>query len=368
MSSRLIYLDWLRGLAVLIMILWHVVDAWTVLDGRNTAAFRAVIFTGGWAAPLFLLLAGVSVPLAAGARLARGLSRPAASAALQKRGWQVFVLAHLFRFQSFLLNPNASWSGLLKPDILNILGLGIVLTAWCWGRASDTARSQTLWMIVPAVVVVAVLAPLAPTWWWPTLLHPRLEAYVRPVGNYGVFSLFPAIAYVLVGGFIGARLGAAQARMAAFHLRVALIGAVFLALGWVLERPELQPVAMWVRPASAVAGRLGAMFLLLSVAWIALRSRRRDAWSPMVLLGQTSLFVYWVHVELAYGLPSFAIRQKLPLAWSLVGYVGVTVLMYGLAVLWSRRSRGPIVPEHMRAAGDRLQVTGRLPPPAASRL
>lgn len=358
MSSRLIYLDWLRGLAVLSMILWHVVDSWTVVDGRDNAAFRAVIFTAGWAAPLFLLLAGVSVPLAASARVARGLSRSAASAALQTRGWQLFLLAHLFRFQSFLLNPNASWNALLKPDILNILGLGIVLTAWCWGHARDTTPSQAGWLIVPALIVVLLLAPLAPTWWWPTLLHPRLEAYVRPVGNYGVFSLFPAIAYVLVGGFIGARLGAAHPSMATFHRRVALAGAVFLTLGWVFARPELHPLAMWVGPASAVSGRLGAMFVLVAVAWTALRSRRPGTWSPMVLLGQTSLFVYWVHVELAYGLPSFAVRQRLTLGWSLVGYVGVTLLMYGLAVLWSRRSRGPIVPAHMRAADGGLLATG----------
>jgi hypothetical protein len=61
------------------------------------------------------------------------------------------------------------------------------------------------------------------------------------------------------------------------------------------------------------------------------------------------LFVYWVHVELAYGAFSFAVRQRLTLGWSLVGYAIVTLVMYQLAVLWSRRARGPIVPEHMVA-------------------
>ena len=39
--SRLLYIDWLRGIAVLFMILWHSIDAWTVQTGRDTWAFTA---------------------------------------------------------------------------------------------------------------------------------------------------------------------------------------------------------------------------------------------------------------------------------------------------------------------------------------
>src|SRR5262245_31635841 len=100
--SRKPHIDWVRGIAVLLMILWHAIDSWTVLDHRDTAAFVTVAFLGGWAAPLFVFLAGVSVPLAGGARMRRGLSRRAAAWTIQKRGWEIFLLAHVFRFQSFL--------------------------------------------------------------------------------------------------------------------------------------------------------------------------------------------------------------------------------------------------------------------------
>jgi uncharacterized membrane protein len=136
-----LYLDWLRGVAVFVMILWHTVDSWHVRDGRQTAGFLTVSFLAGWAAPLFLFLAGVSLPMAGLARVARGEGRATAARALMNRGWQVFLIAHLFRLQSFLLNPGARWSGLLKPDILNILGLGMVVAAYGWGRA-DTPRAR----------------------------------------------------------------------------------------------------------------------------------------------------------------------------------------------------------------------------------
>ena len=64
--SRLLYIDWLRGIAVLFMVLWHSIDAWTLQTDRDAWAFTVIIFAAGWAAPLFLLLAGVSVSLEIG--------------------------------------------------------------------------------------------------------------------------------------------------------------------------------------------------------------------------------------------------------------------------------------------------------------
>ena len=57
-DRRLLYVDWLRGLAVVIMILWHSMDAWTAPWARSGSVFAVVIVLGGWAAPLFLFLAG----------------------------------------------------------------------------------------------------------------------------------------------------------------------------------------------------------------------------------------------------------------------------------------------------------------------
>src|SRR5690606_22777545 len=153
------------------------------------------------------------------ARMARGLDRGAAARTLERRGWQIFVLAHLFRFQSFLLNPGAEWNAILKPDILHVLGLGLVVPAWRGGRAARcrarpgwrvraaTFRARLGWLVLPAVVVVAIVTPWAQVWTWPSLLYPRFEAYIRPVGHYGVFSLFPAVAYVFAGAAIGQWIG-----------------------------------------------------------------------------------------------------------------------------------------------------------------
>src|SRR3954465_13047058 len=89
---RLAYIDWARGIAVLLMIEAHTVDAWTRFDARSTIGFRNATVLGGFAAPLFLWLAGLGVAMAAARTEARH-GRGAAVEAACRRGLEIFVLA-----------------------------------------------------------------------------------------------------------------------------------------------------------------------------------------------------------------------------------------------------------------------------------
>ena len=85
--NRRAYIDWLRGLAVVIMIEAHTIDAWTVDDTavRALTRFKMLQFLAGWAAPLFLFLAGVSVALAAASHLRKGKTVADASWAVRRK-------------------------------------------------------------------------------------------------------------------------------------------------------------------------------------------------------------------------------------------------------------------------------------------
>ena len=333
-------------MAVVFMVLWHCADAWTLPSERNTLAFDVVRFFAGWAAPLFLFLAGVAVPLAGDARLARGVHRSAASWALQKRGWQVFLLAHLFRLQSFLLNPYGIWSSILKPDILNILGLGLVITAVLWKRARN-ARKAAIWLLGPAAACVMFLTPLSREWWWPTLLHPRFEAYIRPVGNFGVFSLFPTIGYVLVGGFAGVLLSRHREAPGRIHRALGAMGAALIATGAAGTLVPALAIPTTIESTPFFLWRTGAMILGLASAWAVFSRFPLGRRGPIVLLGQTSFFVYWIHVEMAYGVLSMPLHRRLPLEWALVALAVFGVLLFVLVRMKDRfmsRGRSPEAP------------------------
>lgn len=351
-ASRRAYVDWLRGIAVLCMIEWHVIDAWAVQDGRDGAAWAIVRTVGGFAAPLFLLLAGLAVPLAIDARRRRGAGPVAAAWTVQKRGWQIFGLAHVFRLQSFLFNPNARWSGLLKPDILNILGLGLAGSAWLVGRAR-TPAARRWWLLAPAVAVV-VLTPWSRLWWWPTLLHPRIEAYIRPVGNFGVFSLFPWVAFVPLGAYLGAQLVEATddgserrwlRRVAAAGLGLVVVG---LAAGWSSDRAG---AAFWLASPADMMFKAGVMLMALAASHRVVPAQPEWLRAPVLLFGRTSLFVYWVHVELAYGVLSYPLHHALDLPLAAAGMVAIATLMLVAARWWSRRPPLVLIPDRLRAAG-----------------
>ncbi len=59
------YLDWLRGVAVLIMFEAHTLDSWTRLQDRTHPAYGYLMVLAGFGAPLFLFLAGVALSLPA---------------------------------------------------------------------------------------------------------------------------------------------------------------------------------------------------------------------------------------------------------------------------------------------------------------
>lgn len=350
-------IDWLRGVAVLCMIEWHVLDAWTAPEARDPGPWLIVTIVGGFAAPMFLFLAGIAVPLAMQARESRGATAAAASRALQRRGWEILGIAHLFRLQSFLLNPSGRWSSLFKPDILNVMGLGLAATAWLTGRAARRPRAAWWLLLAPAVAVI-VLTPWSRIWWWPTLLHPRLEAYIRPVVqngvSLGVFSLFPWMAFVPAGAFVGALLVQCRGPEDERRLHGALmwVGAAAAVAGYAAgalpaavggEDSMAGPLWMFLSKAGVITFALGASWF-----WSQARALPGQAW--LLLFGRTSLFVYWVHVELAYGFLSYPLHHALPLVWALTGFGAMTVAMYLAAQLWSGRPKGrPLIPAHMKA-------------------
>ncbi len=59
-------------------------------------------------------------------------------------------------------------------------------------------------------------------------------------------------------------------------------------------------------------------------------------WSPLAQLGRTSLFIYWIHVELVYGLISRPWHRGLTLFQAFIAYVIFCVLMLACSIAKER--------------------------------
>src|SRR5438874_494792 len=117
--SRLSYVDWARGLAVLAMIHTHGMFGWTRPEDRGTRAFVLTRLAGGYPAALFLFLAGVSAALVAARERSRGMG----DAEVRRRGLRrgLIVLGYAFAFRIAMLASGGfgRWADLLRVDVLN---------------------------------------------------------------------------------------------------------------------------------------------------------------------------------------------------------------------------------------------------------
>lgn len=355
--SRRGYIDWLRGVAVLIMIEAHTIDAWTHSASRATPAFGLGGVLGGFAAPLFLFLAGVAVPLAIGAKIRKGASLADASRAVQRRGWEVFGLALLFRLQARILG-GGSWRSLLKVDILNIMGPAIVIAAVIVGVTTTRRRRLAVLGLLAAFATLAT--PPVRSVQWLTGLPDFLEAYIRPVPPLTNFTLFPWAGFVLAGAFAGVILeplrdeaGERRANVWFGVGGLALIGAGYV--GSLLPSPYAASY-FWTSSPAFYALRVGILTVLLPLAFLWARRPTGRRWSPLQQFGRTSLFVYWIHVEMAYGWLSQPLHRGLTLVqWALayVLFVGFLLLLSvakdTIVARW--RTRGRPAPPVPAAAG-----------------
>src|SRR5579871_6768003 len=139
-KPRLSYIDWMRGLACVLMFQAHCYDSWLRGDLRGGWFLGWSQLLATLPAPIFIFLAGLSIALVTEKLREKGIDRNAIARHSLLRGAEIFGLGYVFRLQEFLLGYKwVPWTDLLRVDVLNILGLcmmamGIV----CWlSAASD---------------------------------------------------------------------------------------------------------------------------------------------------------------------------------------------------------------------------------------
>ena len=400
--SRKHWLDWQRGLAVLFMIEVHILDAWIVPGGRagHEWWYDQLMFLGGLAAPGFLYMAGLSQALADEAHARKGLDPVARRRAAISRGLWLLGVSYLFRIFSYatgntvgspswglpfvlgvdllmaagfgmtmavklgawhprrpglvvwgglglvLLSmvwrgvfTTAAWHDVVKVDVLNILALGMMLSAFLSvGRPRGLGVALTLGV----ALLVVFSAP-----WITDALRWRDEAgflatlatdpvaklldvpfaYVSGVPPRAQFMLFNWVAFLLAGAAV-APLATGESRPFTF---LALALGVYLfgryAAPWVF-----QPVpgsTAWRADAPAWFMTRLAIHLALTGALQLLPDLVEPGLRWLTLLGRQSLTGYIFSVLLTYGGPALSLGLMKSLAfpalgWSMVAMIAIT--------------------------------------------
>jgi uncharacterized membrane protein len=321
-QSRLAYIDWMRGFACLVMFQTHCYDAWLNDAARHTRFFWWSQLGGTLPAPLFLFLAGISFALITDRMRERGASARTVARTTILRGAEILGLGLLFRLQEWLLGAmRGPWTDLLRVDILNTIGVSMMLMGIvCWvAGISFGSKAKVgalrIWSIFLATAVgmtISLVSPLIWTTWRPRFLPWFLESYINGVHVFDkpqawLFPIFPwsALAFAgLVAGFI-LLTGWARKHVAHAVAIVTFGGAAIGALAWWLDSlPATLYVNydFWHTSPNFFLIRVGLVAVVLGMAYAWCQwGAGQKGFSPMIEMGKCSLLVYWVHIELVYG-------------------------------------------------------------------
>jgi len=285
--------------------------------------------------PLFLFLAGVSMPLSFDARRRRGATRLSLAAHALRRGATLVLLGAVY---NGLLGFD--WGTLRWASVLGRIGLGwtfAALIVLCWPRTRD----QVLWVagILLGYWALVALVPvpgqgyasLAPgesivDWFDRRFLPGRLHHGVRD--PEGLLSTIPAVATCLAGALAGRWLAGVRPPVEkAWKLAAAGAGAIALALAW----DRVLPLNKNLWSSSFTVLTAGGGLVLLALFYWVIDVRGWARWSfPLRVIGTNAIAAYLLGRFIAFGaLGEFLLGRATPGALHPALLAGS-----GLGLLW----------------------------------
>lgn len=357
-TKRIAYIDWLRGLACLVMFQTHCYDSWLGGAARDSGFFKLSQLGGTLPAPMFLFLAGTSFALVTDKLRQKGISADEIARTTILRGGEIFMLGMLFRLQEFLLGqPVAPWTDLLRVDVLNVIGVSLMMMGAACRVAASGGSIDALQLrratIVTAIVCAAAIAIFTPplwTNWSPHSLPWWMESYINGVHTFDkpqpwLFPIFPWTAFAFAGLAVGTLLLFNWARKnEALALTITgASGAALIALGlWLDARPVklYSEYDFWHTSPNFFLARVGVVLIVVFSGYAWCRWGAGEwGFSPLIEMGKCSLLVYWVHLEFVYGGLSIVPKRASNIGTATLGFLAIFVAMTVLAAVRNRFSQ-----------------------------
>jgi uncharacterized membrane protein len=332
-AGRIKAFDWLRGVAVLVMVETHAL-VFLRPEFHLTRAMARLNWVNGLVAPSFILASGFSLGLLQVRAAAGGWAGQSARLwrTLRRIG-EVLVVATLVNMVWFPVSIEPRW--LTRIDILQCIGLSLLLAL---PLLLALARRPYLLAGVSLAVAGAIFFLAPYTEYVTGSVASQLLKREGPWAT--VFPLVPWAGYIFLGAALGALLGAGDtlgARRLLWALLGTGVGTLLLTPLWLALYP---PHEFWVTD-PANSGQRWASVAVLILGLMLLEARMPERWRHSApvrfveLFGTSSLAAYFFHEMLLFyqvrGVSLDVLFGKRCGWW---GYAGLTVcVIAGTAVL-----------------------------------
>jgi uncharacterized membrane protein len=238
---------------------------------------------------------------------------------------------------------------LFRVDILNILGPSIVAAALVWLLIESTTALVATYAVL--ATTITMVTPLVRTASFVSVLPTWVQWYIRPAADNTTFTGFPWIGFAFAGAAVGVLIsGVSESARRRLFVALLTAGSALLALGFgAATLPSIYAdSSFWTTSPTYFAIRVGVMTAALALLYFVERGLRGEGpvATALARLGRSSLFVYWIHVELVYGYATWGIHRRLPLWGTALAFAGFTALIFAAVVVrdrvadaWQRRKQ-----------------------------
>jgi len=299
-KERLYFLDALRAFAILMMLQGHFISGILAPEFKpeENLFYDFWLYCRGFTAPVFFLVTGWVVMFLLLRNKVQGFKNPRIQKGIH-RGLELIVWGYILRLNLPLLLNGELNASFFKPDVLQIIGLGLIFVVGIYTLLSFLKKGL-LFVFLGFGFLVFVCEPIYTNKTFSTLPY-FLSAYLTKV-NGGVFYLFPWIGYVSIGASIAIIFGYKMKKLILKSLGFTVLGILLIFKSsplfiWIYNQTDWY-LFRQVAYDNFLFIRLGDVFVLLGVFIIMNRLFSRSFW---VWMGQKTLSIYIIHYFIFYG-------------------------------------------------------------------
>ncbi len=308
LKSRFLYIDLLRGWAVIVMIEVHVFNAFLIPAFRNEAWFKVLNFINGLVAPSFLFIAGYSFVLIAQRKWNDYLSFNDTFWKQLGRIFQVLAVGYalhlpFFSFSKLLEINRQEWSVFWKVDVLHTIAVSLLILLVL---VIVTRTQKKYFSSVTVVAMVMIFGA-------PLMYDRNIDQFLsEPISNYltaahrSQFPVFPWMGFVLCGGITSQLLiwWKEIIEEQKIFRRFFSVGIILIVVSICIELISITIYPahdFWRSSPGFFFIRLGIVLIILSTLWYWEKTVQSKT-SMVSVVGSESLTAYAGHLLVIYGM------------------------------------------------------------------
>lgn len=338
-STRFIFIDLLRGWALIVMIEVHIFNAFLLPQLKDTSWFGILNFINGLVAPSFLFVSGFAFIVSTERKIEE----------LRKFGryfWNKLMRIGLIFLAGYSLHlPFFSFSKIMgktsqthlitwfNVDILQCIAAGLLFLLLL--RVIIKKEKIFYLIIISITILISVLSPII----WKTDFSQYLPIFFASYFNkiYGsFFPLFPWL-FFLFSGAVFSRyyvFSREDNREKEFIKKIFIFGLILIFIGHFFLSGlfgsflSLRPNPLFLYE------RLGYVLVLVVFFWIYVVKRETKK-SFILDVSRESLLIYWLHLEVIYTKiwGGKSLEELVAEKFSVMQCVGATILLIALMII-----------------------------------